>query len=105
MLKKGGIYKIKDTDTYIIIIEKLAVTYYYNVLTGCINSMSNDEIKENLITQIKYGLETQHKFFANEKESKIEDFVDGYLGQITDEQLFSLSVELSFVDFSKNKKD
>lgn len=102
MLKKGGIYKIKDNDSYIIIIERINLLYYYNVLNGCIGFISNEEIKENLTRQIDYGLGTQHRFFAKEKESKITELVDGYLGQVTDQQLFALSVELAFVDFSKN---
>lgn len=102
MLRKGGIYKIKDKDSYIIIIERVYSLYYYNVLNGCNDSISNEEIKENLTRQIDYGLGKQHKFFAKGKESKITEFVDGYLGNITDQQLFALSVELSFVDFSKN---
>lgn len=102
MLRKGGIYKIKDKDSYIIIIERVYLLYYYNVLNGCTGFISNEEIKENLTRQIDYGLPKQHKFFKKEKESKITELVDGYLGQVTDEQLLSLSFELVFVDFSKN---
>lgn len=102
MLRKGGIYKIKDKDSYIIIIERINVLYYYNILNGCTGFISNEEMKEHLTRQIDYGLGKQHKFFAKGKESKITELVDGYLGQVTDQQLFALSVELSFIDFSQN---
>ena len=73
------------------------------MLNGCTGSVSNEEIKENLTRQIDYGLQKQHKFFKNGKESKITELVDGYLGQVTDQQLLSLSFELVFVDFPKTK--
>ena len=72
------------------------------MLNCCNGSVSNEEIKENLTRQIDYGLGKQHKFFAKEKENKITELVDGYLGNITDQQLFALSVELAFIDFSQN---
>lgn len=72
------------------------------MLNCCNGSVSNEEIKENLTRQIDYGSRKQHKFFAKEKESKITELVDGYLGNITDQQLFALSVELAFIDFSQN---
>ena len=73
------------------------------MLNGCTGSVSNEEIKENLTRQIDYGLQKQHKFFKNGKESKITELVDGYLGQVTDQQLLALSFELVFVDFPKTK--
>lgn len=72
------------------------------MLNCCNGFISNEEIKENLTRQIDYGLGTQHRFFAKKKESKITELVDEYLGQVTDQQLFALSVELAFIDFSKN---
>ena len=72
------------------------------MLNGCTGFISNEEIKEHLTRQIDYGLGKQHKFFAKEKENKITELVDGYLGNITDQQLFALSVELAFIDFSQN---
>ena len=98
MLIIGGIYKCK-TDSYIVIIEKVNYVYCYEILTNTLgkDSINNEEIRDILMDQINYGLQKQHNFFFRGKEKNLEEIVDGYLGQITDEQRFNLSIELSYV--------
>lgn len=48
------------------------------------------------------SLSEQHDFFLRTKEENIEKNLDGYLGTILTDQLYTLQQELNTVEFDKN---
>ena len=49
------------------------------------------------------SLSEQHDFFLRTKEENIEKNLDGYLGTILTDQLYTLQQELNTVEFDKNE--
>ena len=104
-MKIGGIYKTIDSDSYIIIIVIQDVVYYYQVLNVESYSISINQqyIIDNLNYQIdEISLSEQHDFFLRTKEDILEKSLDGYLGTISTEQLYTLQQELEKVEFDEN---
>ena len=104
-MKIGGIYKTIDSDSYIIIIVIQDVAYYYQVLNVESYSISINQqyIIDNLNYQIdEISLSEQHDFFLRTKEDILEKSLDGYLGTISTEQLYTLQQELEKVEFDEN---
>ena len=100
MIKQGGIYKLRDSDSYIVIVDIVKYVYYYEVLINDTNlSVNNRYIVNTLDEQMDIGLKNQHEFYLRENENTLKNKLDGYLGQITDKQFFNLRIELEDVDF------
>lgn len=104
-LKTGGIYKTVDSNSYIVIITIRAAVYYYQVINAQNNSIpiNRQYIINTLNEQIdEISLSEQHDFFLRTKEENIEKNLDGYLGTILTDQLYTLQQELNTVEFDKN---
>ena len=100
MIKQGGIYKLRPSNSYIVIVNMVNYIYYYEVYIDHTDlSINNKYIVNILAKQILIGLKNQHKFYIKEKVNTLKNKLDGYLGQVTDEQLFNLKIELDEVDF------
>lgn len=80
------------------------MAYYYQVLNVESYSISINQqyIIDNLNYQIdEISLSEQHDFFLRTKEDILEKSLDGYLGTISTEQLYTLQQELEKVEFVK----
>lgn len=104
MLRDGGIYNVhyyNDYDVYIVIITITEYIYYYEIDINTNNDlyMNNQDIVDKLEEQINCGLENLHDFYIKERVDILKNKLDGYLGQITDKQLFDLKMELYNVKF------
>ena len=104
MMLSGGIYNVHysdDYDVYIVIITITEYIYYYEIDINTNNDlyMNNQDIVDTLEEQINCGLGTLHDFYIKERVDTLKNKLDGYLGQITDKQLFDLTIELYNVKF------
>lgn len=104
MLRDGGIYNVHysdDYDVYIVIITITEYIYYYEIDINTNNDlyMNNQDIVDTLEEQINCGLGNLHDFYIKERVDILKNKLDGYLGQITNEQLFDLTIELYNVKF------
>mgnify|MGYP004581948085 CR=1 FL=1 len=103
MIKQGGIYKLRDSDSYIVIVDIVMCIYYYEITTNystlpvLINNQCMKKILQHQIQNI--GLTYLHTFYKKKKYQQLKNKLDGYLGQITDKQFFNLRIELEDVDF------
>ena len=91
-LKKGGIYSWKDQykEIYTIIIDfdSKERIYGYDVITRKQKHiMNNLKVRIFLDKQIQENLENHSCYFWQEPLEVVQQYIDGYLGQITDEQL------------------
>ena len=107
MLRDGGIYNVHYSDyydVYIVIITISNYIYYYEIETIINNntdlSINNQYMVNTLEEQINLGLEDLHEFYIKENEDTLKPKLDGYLGQVTDEQLIDLKIELDKVEFN-----
>ena len=109
MLRDGGIYNVHYSDyydyydVYIVIITITEYIYYYEIEIINQNntdlSINNQYMVNILEEHINLGLEDLHNFYIKEKVNTLEKKIDGYLGQITNEQLIALTLELYKVEF------
>lgn len=86
MLKVGGIYNFGEY--YITIIEKntkLQLVYYYILFFD--NIESNIELNEEIKKIDNYNLKS---LFVSYNEERIKENIDGYLGELTVENLKKL---------------
>ena len=91
-LKKGGIYSWNDQyqEIYTIIIDfdSKQRIYGYDVITRKQKHIVNNlKVRIFLDKQIQENLENHSAYFWQEPLEVIQQYIDGYLGQITEQQL------------------
>lgn len=105
MLKKGGIYQYKDTIAYFVVIDITKTrVYYYQILSiATTKTISRDLIIAELNHQIdNILLKNNHNYFFTAPVENVEKVVNGYVGNIYEEQIQELEDELKKVEFDKN---
>lgn len=104
MIKQGGIYKFVDSNSYIVIVNIVNYIYYYDITTNydtlpvLINNQCMRDILQHQIQNT--GLKYLHAFYKKEKYNQLKNKLDGYLGQVTDEQLIDLKIELELYEIN-----
>lgn len=93
--KKGGIYNWNDDSGYTIIIDynNRQRVFGYDVINTYISTTdcTCKHIRQILQMQINDGLERTHSdYFWNETVGFVNNYLDGYVGQVEDKQLKKL---------------